>query len=280
MISRITAGLVLLVAGCGLPTAAPVAPADSPKARIEYARAECMRDRGFHYEPFLPTQPPVTAEQQKEFDGDYALMRATRERIGYRVFSGFVYRTDPTAGGMDAAVNDEANGRSMGHLSATQMEAYDAAGKACLAQAVEKVLHRRVTGQEDLSEQMWREIDREKTRVLDGDPQLVALARAYAACMRGKGYEIPSERPSRISWAEPDRFRARVYELGRQQQGPKAEAGLPYYPTLSEEEAKPYLREEIASALDDLECGKEFFPVYLPRQQAVADPIVRAWGMD
>ncbi|GAA2283613.1 hypothetical protein GCM10010149_30890 [Nonomuraea roseoviolacea subsp. roseoviolacea] len=51
-------------------------------------------------------------------------------------------------------------------------------------------------------------------------------------------------------------------------------------PALPARLAEPYLRREIATALDDLECGKRFFAVYRPRQGAVAERLAASWGLD
>ncbi|NUW43526.1 hypothetical protein [Nonomuraea rhodomycinica] len=51
-------------------------------------------------------------------------------------------------------------------------------------------------------------------------------------------------------------------------------------PALPARLAKPYLRREIAAALDDLECGRRFFAVYRPRQEAVAERLAATWGLD
>ncbi|NUW35351.1 hypothetical protein HTZ77_28530 [Nonomuraea sp. SMC257] len=69
---------------------------------------------------------------------------------------------------------------------------------------------------------------------------------------------------------------------GREGEGPSSvvDVSAESPPALPARLAKPYLRREIATALDDLECGKRFFAVYRPRQEAVAERLAATWGLD
>ncbi|NUR87515.1 MAG: hypothetical protein HOY71_25830, partial [Nonomuraea sp.] len=265
--TRIALVAVLLVAACAAPS--PAGPVTSAKQRLEHARADCMRSRGFSYTPFLPTFPPPTAEELKQSEGDYAAMRAFRQRYGYMVFSGMVYPDDRDAGGIRTSVNDDVNSRYIAKLNPTQAAAYLKADDACFVQAVKQVLHKRVTDQQDLVDQETQDLDREEERTLNTDPRLVALAHEYATCMRARGYEIPSEAPAKIDSTELYRFLDVLHDLGRKDWGSRARPGQNYSPDLTPEQARPYLDKEIASALDDLECSRQFFPVYFPRRLAL-----------
>ncbi|NUR83159.1 MAG: hypothetical protein HOY71_03620, partial [Nonomuraea sp.] len=140
------------------------------------------------------------------------------------------------------------------------------ADDACYRQAAEQVLHKKIKDQQDLIAQMTQEMDRAERRTLDTDPRLVAMARGYAGCMRGKGYAMPADTPSLIGSAEVKRFWKQRNDLGK------------LTPQLTPDEARPYLDKEIASALEDLECGKDFFRAYNPRYQAIWDEVSRRWG--
>ena len=59
----------------------------------------------------------------------------------------------------------------------------------------------------------------------------------------------------------------------------EGELKMTYSPTLTPEEARPYLNKEIKAALDDLECGKDFYPAYLPKEKAVDQQIYEEFGM-
>jgi hypothetical protein len=48
---------------------------------------------------------------------------------------------------------------------------------------------------------------------------------------------------------------------------------------ITPEEARPYLNKEIKAALDDLECGKDFYPAFMPKDEAVGQQINEESGM-
>jgi len=50
-------------------------------------------------------------------------------------------------------------------------------------------------------------------------------------------------------------------------------------PSMTADEARPYLAREIKEALDDLECGKDFYPVYAPRSRDIDHRVYAEFGM-
>ncbi|MFB4291606.1 hypothetical protein ACBI99_28420 [Nonomuraea sp. ATR24] len=268
--------LVVLLALAGCTVSSAEAGGTGKRWRWESLKAACMAERGFKYEMWVPDRT-LTPEALRRADGHYASMRRHRERYGHGVFSGYVHRTTQEAGGVDLHPSFP-NDRYISALSASQQTAYHQADQECFTRAVKAVLGRDVTAVDDLHRlhgAAHRALDE---REFDSDPRLVALARDYAACLRAKGYPVSTEKPSQISHLEEERFRAKLSALGREQ-NPGAEPGMEVMPTLTREEAMPHLREEISSALDDLECGKEFFPAYHPRHRVATDRLRDEWGL-
>ncbi|MEV0348899.1 hypothetical protein AB0H88_24245 [Nonomuraea sp. NPDC050680] len=60
--------------------------------------------------------------------------------------------------------------------------------------------------------------------------------------------------------------------------------GLPdgqyYEPRIPVNTARQYLNREIKAALDDLECGKDFYAAYLPRNAEIVRRVEREFGSD
>lgn len=92
---------------------------------------------------------------------------------------------------------------------------------------------------------------------------------------QGKGYAVESTLPSALAGRGFARFNAEITEIGRTDDisdEPLKSFGTDedgnhrvYQPNLTPLQAGPYLTREIGDALDDLECGREFYPVYKTR---------------
>ncbi|WP_049557247.1 hypothetical protein [Nonomuraea sp. SBT364] len=242
----------------------------------EFAMAACMADRGFKYRPSVPAFTP-SAEVLRRADGHYPSLLKYRQKYGYTVFSGHVYPTTEEAAGVDVPPHIP-NEKYIEALSPSQQVAYREADRVCYTRAIKAVFGKDVTGMEDLHRQHARAHQALDEREFDNDPELVALAHDYAVCLRSKGYPVPTEKPGRIGTLEQDRFLGKLWELGRRQY-PDATPDLPVMPRLTPDEARPYLREEITSALDDLECGKAFFSAFNPRHRAASARLQEEWGL-
>lgn len=101
------------------------------------------------------------------------------------------------------------------------------------------------------------------TREIDGDTRLVKLAGSYGDCLRAKGRPVYWDEPSLIERNGRKRFQK---ELGKLPQEPSPEA------------AKPYLDGEIKASLEDLECGRDFYPAFLPKRRQIMERTLQEFG--
>ncbi|MEV0195842.1 hypothetical protein [Nonomuraea sp. NPDC050691] len=288
--SRLACAVLSIVAtgvlgGCGgsaekTPAAAASAPAAADKKqRLESVKADCMKQKGFTYVPF--TLPPIkeTEQDRKIASGDYEAMRKDREKNGFGVYASYVYPKEfdsPAVEPEDAPTDP--NMKIQSKLSAAQLEAYHKASNACEVAGAKQVLGLTLKSGMDYYKQHYAVRRKAFTDELDSDPKLVELAGAMATCLKGKGYPVSDTAPSALAARGRNAFLEQQDRQGRQQRtdlpqtAPKAKKGeVPEYimPTLSPGEAKPYLDKEIKAALDDLECGKDFYTAYTPRETAI-----------
>lgn len=241
--------VAILLTGCATPEALPSG--TSKRWQQEHVAAACLKARGIEQIPWAPDLPTPTAEQLRRRQGDHTAMRAYRDRYGHGVFATMIYPEVPSADGSDTWLDD----RFVSTLSEPH--------SACYVQAVKQVLGRDVTDVPHFRRQYTRAVQRARQRELDTDPRLVELARGYGACLAGRGYPVGSTVPSTIATLERDRFSTMLRDNA----------------SLTPEQAEPFLHEEIASALDDLECGRDFFRVYNPRHAALSERVAAEWGV-
>ncbi|MEV4065330.1 hypothetical protein [Nonomuraea dietziae] len=261
----VTAALALAVlTGCATDAPEPAAPSatgakQEAKWKMERIKADCMKQRGFKYTPFVMSGPKETEAQKKMAAGDYAAAKEVRTKYGYRVFAQFVYPDDSASG---ALVEDEheQDPNPGARLNETQFNAYKKAEDACMAKAFKVVLNKDVKNRMDVFK-MHADLSKQLTaRRLDGDAELVRLAATFGDCLKGKGYAITSLKPSDLAGRGEKAMWAQVGKMGK-------EPGA--WPDLTAAQARPYLAKEIKDALDDLECGKEFYARYSPMKTAV-----------
>ncbi|WP_433354134.1 hypothetical protein ACQP25_11495 [Microtetraspora malaysiensis] len=139
---------------------------------------------------------------------------------------------------------------------------------------------------DDFYAQMNRASERAMAAV-DSDPGLIELAATMAGCLKEKGYPVGKTTPTAMSNRGLFAFLDLSDKLGRKQRNlpevaPPVKDGqlkMTYQPDLSAAEAKPYLDREIKAALDDLECGKDFYAVISPKEDAVNRQIFDEFGM-
>ncbi|MBF8188653.1 hypothetical protein ITP53_23570 [Nonomuraea sp. K274] len=284
-------GLAVL-SGCG-GAAGSAAPSPSPAAagkrhQLEAAKADCMKQRGFRYVAYVQPTRQTTEEDRRRASGDYEAMRKYREKYGFGVFALYVY---PKEMGNPAVKPDNPeinpNWAIQSALSKSQLQAYHKALNGCMTTAANEVLGLDIKSDTDYMAAMYTARDRALKSALNSDPRLVEPAADMATCLKGKGYAVGDTSPTAMSEHGSTVFRAQEDRLGREQRDdvpdvapPPKEGEVPliYAPTLSPEQARPYLDREIKAALDDLECGKDFYPTYQPKQSAVDRQVNEQFG--
>ncbi|MEU6999573.1 hypothetical protein [Nonomuraea sp. NPDC046570] len=275
----------LLLTGCGT-TTTPVAEeapkkADMSKQRLmESSIATCMKQAGFKYVPNVGRDEQPSSTEAGLAAGDYATMKADRAKYGFRVFSGLAYPDDPGSGALVADFGADPNWKITQALSDKQTKAYEKATDRCHAKAARKVLGKDVKDWRDQANQAAELVDKLTARELDGDAKVIALAQTMAGCLNAKGYRIPAARPSAVAGAMAATFTAEREALLAKQYGAETASskGVTLVPDLPAEEAQVVLRREIKAALDDLECGKEFYPVFAPRKQDIERRVSEEFG--
>ncbi|MBB5080817.1 hypothetical protein [Nonomuraea endophytica] len=277
-LQRLTTVLtILLVGGSSALPSAPSAtqrPPLSPKERRESLMADCMKRHGFRYVQDVQPQVPLTKAQRGMVEGDYSAMLADRLKYGFRIFARYVFPNE-TGPNDVAGFREHPNNATINALSRTQAEAYFKAQAPCYAWAAQTALGRKVTSVEDLDRQVTEALHTAHRQAHDADPLLVAKARDFAACMAAKGRPVADPRPSQIAGETRKPLFDQLWELGRRQ-WPRMKGDV--LPELTRFEAAPYFREERQAALDDLECGKDFYRLFFPRSTAVGMRVAWEWG--
>jgi hypothetical protein len=292
-----TALLALAVlCGCGgaAETATGTGAAPSPSAataakdkkrQLEAAKADCMKQKGFKYVAWVKPELPQSDEDRRRDAGDLQAMQKYREKYGFGVFAEFIYpkEMDAPQAQIERGAEDP-NSKIQAALSEAQLGAYHKAKDACMVTAGKQVLGVTLKSSLDYYNQIALTRKRATTATLDSDPKLVELATAMVTCLKGKGYAVSDTTPTALANRGQDVFRDQQDKVGREQDdtvpdvAPPAKKGQGkqiHMPTLTPEQARPYLAKEIKAALDDLECGKDFYPAYTPRKSAI-DAQVRA----
>ncbi|MFI7423449.1 hypothetical protein [Nonomuraea sp. NPDC049684] len=261
----------------GAETAQPsqAAAAKDRKHQFEAAKADCMKQKGFKYVPYVKPEDD-SDEERKRGSGDYQAMRKYRAKYGFGVFAVHVYPKEMHA--PDAEGDTDPNIKIQDDLSAAQNDAYYKAKNACMATAGKQVLGITVKSNIDYFNQYGLARKRARAAELDGDPKLVELAGPMATCLTGKGYSITDTKPTALSTRGEREFMRQQDKIGRRQQdnlppAKKTATGTFTMPNLTPEDAKPYLAKEIKAGLDDLECGKDFYAAYTPKETALLQKI-------
>ncbi|MEV5411523.1 hypothetical protein AB0K60_22130 [Thermopolyspora sp. NPDC052614] len=280
-----------LLAACGNASAAEPAESPTPKGqerryRIQAIVADCMKQKGFKYVPWVAPPREPTEQERKRGSGDYDAMKAFRDKYGYGVWALLVYPLEFGNPSVKPGGNPpvDPNLRIQGSLSDAQRRAYQAAHDACDNQAVKQVTGKDVTSMFDRNDQVNARIAQLKTRELDGDPRLVELAAAMGSCLKAKGYAIRSVTPSALGERGVTTFNAELNRVGRRQRTAPEEArrneNVIVVPDMTADEARPYLTREIKDARDDLECGREFYPVYAPKSAEIEHRAYVEYGLE
>ncbi|MFI6296126.1 hypothetical protein ACIBEJ_31340 [Nonomuraea sp. NPDC050790] len=287
----LTVAALAVLAGCGgaeagsepkagASAASTTASADK-KLRMESVQADCMKQKGFKYVAYVKPEEKKTAAEVNRDNGDYQEMRKHREKYGFEVFAEFVY---PGEVGISKAIDErknDPNAKITEDLSTAQLDSYNKAFDACFSRAAKEVLGKTISKRMDYYNQFMKAKKLMVAREVDGDQRIVALASAMADCLRGKGHKVTKTTPRDISRSTMDSIEAMATKIGAEQQGIKIEPGSKQIvmPELTAGQAKPYLQKEIKAALDDLECGKDFYAAYNPMNEKINNTLFAEFPM-
>ncbi|MER5274193.1 hypothetical protein ABT025_00355 [Streptomyces sp. NPDC002809] len=238
----------------------------------ENAIAACMKKKGFTYTPHMESPPA----DDGLLDGqDYALEKKLRQKYGFGTYAAAAYPDDPNAPGANTKgkvhgrVITPDDGDEKGFTPAQQKsyaEALDGIPPTtgtkvereqlggCSAEGRAKAYGPELSIEDQMKEQAERE---EKNRAngleLNGDPELVQLAQKFANCLKAQGIPVSTTQPTGMF---------NMVRLDLAEQMPMHEQEL------TQAEALPLLTKDIAIAMKDLECGKEFRAAYFPKDKA------------
>ncbi|MER5627422.1 hypothetical protein ABT061_41010 [Streptosporangium sp. NPDC002544] len=261
--AALSTSLLAALTGCASsegpqPSAAPSA---DQQRQNQAQLATCMKSKGFTYHPVV-SRPELPDAVKQEMSGEYPAMKAYRSKYGFGFAASTVYPNDGV--GRMAALSlsggnadDDPNGKVIAGLSKPQREAYFNTMDACTLEMINKATGKNLKSMEEVAKAQSAMVKQIISREIDGDPKLVELASAFADCLKGKGYRVTSQRPSQIVRSTEGPF---MTEFGKL---------LGQKPTA--DQARPLLQREIKAALDDLECGKEFYAAYRPKANEVYD---------
>ncbi|MEV4010549.1 hypothetical protein AB0J35_08615 [Nonomuraea angiospora] len=295
MLTRLTVTTTALLAlaalsGCGGATESaapsPSSTAGDKEVQLEAAKADCMKQKGFKYVAYVTPHKPGTEDDKSRASGNYQAMLKYREKYGFGVFAEYIYPDIYKT--QDGSPDSNPNGKIQSSLSKAQMQAYRKALDACQVAAANQVLGLKLKSTDDFNRVQFQASVRARKTTLNTDPELVELATAMATCLKGKGYAVGDTAPVAMSDQGQKTWLAKQDKLGREQMDDVPDVAPPaeddkvpmyYMPTLTPEQAKPYLAKEIRAALDDLECGKDFYPAYLPKEWAVQRQVNAQFGM-
>ena len=273
-----------LATGCaGVATeTAPSSPAQGVEQRRQAEMATCMKGEGFKYVAFVAKGETPSPERQAANNGDYGAMKAFRAKYGFGHFATYIYSKEfpnPMVKPDDPEIDPNAQLRSA--LSDQQRKAYAKAYDSCYVASIKKITGKVVKSEMDHFDQVEEARTQAKRRSLDGDPGLVEKAANMADCLRGEGYRAASNNPTAMATRGWDEARAMVEELGRSDDIDDSRLGEGQFfePALTAAQARPYLTKEIRIALDDLECGKDFYAAYLPKAQEIEAKVNEEYGV-
>ncbi|MGW8552590.1 hypothetical protein [Streptomyces tubercidicus] len=221
---------------------------------MQDAIASCMRKQGFQYVPSVPPQ----SDEQTKVPSTYAEMKAYRTKYGFGYFAAYVYPNDPNLDGSSSTETDP-NEAVVAKLTPSQRQAYDKAlhGNASEKKGNEDPNSCSARGQKAAgitqppagNTDQLNALSQRQLQEFNADPQLVAAARTYASCLRGKGYITTDTSPMAVETVMAEPFAQKRVQM-TDSFSRKLDAGT----------ARPLMNNEIKAALDDLECGKNYFP--------------------
>ncbi|MFC0107801.1 hypothetical protein [Kibdelosporangium aridum] len=270
MMATALTGTVLVLAGCGAQSGTPAGPAGPAgaepvrdralAAQVQDQRrqaqnmiADCMKQQGFTYVPHVPaasaTPSAPSIRGQHPALVAYEDLKTFRQKYGFGVYAADVYPQDPNVAPRQPATTPNPNDAVKVGLDPAAKEAYNKAlhgvGKGnggCVNDSMKAVFGD--TPADDAAKQAQ---SRQTQSAFESDPGVVQAANAYAACLGSRGHKLSSTKPGMI---EKSLHQALVTARG---QG-----------NLTGDAARTALDNEIHQAMDDLECGKDYFVAAKP----------------
>ncbi|MEV4117000.1 hypothetical protein [Nonomuraea sp. NPDC049695] len=224
-----------------------------------------MKQQGFKYVAWVMPEKEETDEERNRASGEYRAMRKYREKYGFGAFAMSVYPQEMTRQAGVAELDANPNAKLMLALSNAQALAYIKARNTCEGTAAKQVLGLNVRSGADLLSQLLAARKEAMTTELDSDPKLVELATAMATCLKGKGYAVSDAKPTAVA----DRGATFAGEYAKLRNGSQP---------LTDQQARQHLDREIKAALDDLECGKDFYPEFEPRKREITRQVAQKFG--
>jgi hypothetical protein len=271
MVATALAGTVLVLAGCGSQGATPADAGNGPSgaepvrdralaAQVQDQRsqaqnmiADCMKQQGFTYIPHVPVQstPPSSPSIRGQHPAlvAYEDLKTFRQKYGFGVYAADVHPQDPNVAPRQPTTTPNPNDAVKAGLDPAAKEAYNKAlhgvGKGnggCVNDSMKAVF-----GDTPADDDAKQAQTRQTQSAFESDPAVVQAANAYAACLTSRGHKLNSTKPGMI---EKSLHQTLVTTRG---QG-----------NLTGDAARTALDNEIRQAMDDLECGKDYFVAAKP----------------
>ncbi|WP_329086007.1 MULTISPECIES: hypothetical protein [unclassified Streptosporangium] len=258
-----------LAAGSAASTSEP----QDKRRLMEATRVDCMKRKGFKYTADVPAPRVPVPEKIQEQTGEYQKIKLYRHKYGFGVFARHLYPQLYNEHGLD-----NPNQPVLRSLSQTQRAAWDAADAACYGTAFSTLTGKKATSLSDAFTQINRRSEQLEDDALNGDAQLVELARSFGECLSARGHKITSLKPTQISQNGRLRFEAESARLGAAQ-NPDTRGADSFIPQLTPDQAEPYLKREISAAIEDLECGRDFYARYNPRSREIREKVDQEFGV-
>ena len=233
--------------------------------KAENMIADCMKEKGFQYVPRTTSSSVSRADQ---YVGPASLLqpdevvRPLRQKYGFGVAAKEVYPNDPIVGKPRENAADDPNNKIRDGLDDAQRQAYDKAmgtggkGSGQGTEGCGEKAYIAVFGTTDLNR-----TQADAKRAWDkfgSDPAVVAAARKYADCLRGKGYRVTGSEPGEVETFLLREVRpAGAVAVGEED------------PAKSSGDPKAALAEEIKKALDDLDCRGSYADIVRTRYPSI-----------
>lgn len=271
MVATALAGTVLVLAGCGSQSGTPADAGKGPsgaepvpdralaarvqdqRSRAENMIADCMTQQGFTYVPHVPvaSETPSSPSIRGQHPAlvAYEDLKTFRQKYGFGVYAADVHPQDPNVASRQPTTTPNPNDAVKAGLDPAAKEAYNKAlygvGKGnggCVNDSMKAVF-----GDTPADDAVKQAQSRQTQLAFESDPGVVQAANAYAACLSSRGHKLSSTKPGMI---EASLRQTLVTARG---QG-----------NLAGDAARTALDNEIHQAMDDLECGKDYFVAAKP----------------
>jgi hypothetical protein len=244
--------------GAAPDTSSPEGRAEADSVKFENLMADCMKAAGFTYvpHPMQYTRPASNLAGQDPALVPYDQLKTYRAKYGFGVYARDVYPNDPNVA-VPGTDNPNPNNAIRDGLDPARRQAYDLAldngsrDKLSYEQAKKGVPKEpggcvdKVTKQvgpaepAKTSDAAAEAAAQQATQAFQTDPQVLQAAQNYGSCLRNLGYTVPNTKPGFI-----EHTLEQVVSAQHENTAPGS--------------AAQGLTQEIKTALDDLDCGKDY----------------------